>query len=185
MRAEDVPMTLRPLRLPLVAVALLALAVPAASMAGRDRPQLDRGVVQSATADQIVLAELDGSQQTFTVTPATRVTLNGRRADLSEILPGFVAAVAHRGDLAQSVRAFGAVALVIDRGVVTAVSPAAITLREPGDTSVTIALDANTRFRFQGAPTRGLLARPGAIVAVQHPSDGPARVVNVLKRAGA
>ncbi len=178
-------MTLRTLRLLIVIVALLGLALPAASLAEGGRPRIDQGVVQSVAPDQIVLTELDGSVQTFTVTPTTRLSLNGRPAQLAEILGGFVAFVAHRGPVAVAVKAFDAVPLAADRGVVTALSPTSITVRTAGDLSVTIALDRNTRFRFQGAPARRFLARPGARVIVQHPADGPARVVNVLKRAGA
>jgi hypothetical protein len=86
---------------------------------------------------------------------------------------------------ALAIEAFGAPATTVDRGAVTAVSKSAITLRLRSGGSVTIALDAGTRFKFHGAPSRRALARPGAQVAVTHPADGPATVVNVLKRAGA
>ena len=67
----------------------------------------------------------------------------------------------------------------------TVISRTAITLRVAGGGSLTLALDAGTRFKFHGAPSRRQLARPGAQVAVTHTADAPATVVNVLKRAGA
>ena len=77
------------------------------------------------------------------------------------------------------------VAATIDRGTVTSVSRTAITLRLASGGSVTLALDAGTRFKFHGVPSRRLLVRPGAQVAVTHTASAPATVVNVLKRAGA
>jgi spore coat protein U-like protein len=72
-----------------------------------------------------------------------------------------------------------------DRGVVMAISRNAITLRVAGGGSLTLALNAGTRFKFHGTPARRAVARPGAQVAVTHAADAPATVVNVLKRAGA
>jgi spore coat protein U-like protein len=66
-----------------------------------------------------------------------------------------------------------------------AISRNAITLRVAGGGSLTLALNAGTRFKFHGAPARRAVARPGAQVAVTHAADAPATVVNVLKRAGA
>lgn len=181
-------MTIRLLRLLTVAAALLALALalPAAGVAApRDRP-VDRGVVQSVGPTEIVLTALDGSVLPFSVSPDTRVRLNGRRASIGDIRPGFVASVAHdRRARAVLIDAFGSPATVIDRGMVTALTPASITLRTPGGDTLTFSLDRSTRFRFLGLPAKRWLVRPGALVAVTHATDAPALVVNVLKRAGA
>jgi len=180
-------MTIRPLRLLIVAIALLALALPATSLAGPGGKGVDRGVVQSVDSSQIVLRTLDGSVVSYAVSPNTSVRVNGARASITDIRPGFVARVVYdRQARAVQIEAFGAAAVTTtDRGLVTAVTKSSITLRLPGGASVTIALDAGTRFRFAGGPARRLLVRPGARVAVTHAADGPATVVNVLKRAGA
>jgi hypothetical protein len=179
-------MTLRHLRLLTVAAAVLAFVVPAAGNAARVEPTIDRGVVQSIGSDQIVLRSLDGSVASFAVSTRTRVKVNGVRASLHDIAPGFVARVVHDGGApAVLVQAFGATTTLTDRGVVTALTKSAVTLRTPGGGTMTVPLDGSTRFRFLGVPGRRLLARPGAVVSVTRAADGPATVVNVLKRAGA
>ncbi len=186
MRRDDVLMTLRPLRLLTVAIAVLALALPAAGMAAADDVTTDRGVVQSVGSGQIVLRALDGSVVSFTVSPTTRVKLNGARVSLADIKPGFVATVVHDGAApAMLIRAFGKPAKVTDRGVVTALTRSAITLQTADGVTVTVALDPSTQFRRLGLPAKRFLARPGALVGVTHAVDGPARVVNILKRARA
>jgi hypothetical protein len=186
MRRDDVHMMLRPLRLLTVVIAVLALALPAVGVAAASDVTMDRGVVQSVGSAQIVLAALDGSVVTFAVSPKTRVKLNGVRVSLADIRPGFVATVTHNGTKpAVLIRAFGKPARVTERGVVTALTKSAITLRAVGGAIVSVSLDTSTRFRFLGLPAKRFLARPGARVAVTHTVDGPAKVVNVLKRAGA
>jgi hypothetical protein len=176
----------RSLRLLVVSIALVALALPAASLAGPREKGADRGVVQSVDSSQIVLRALDGAVVTFSIVPRTVVRLNGSRAAIDDIRPGFVARVAHDARAhALVIEAFGAPVATIDRGVVTGISRNAITLRIAGGGSLTLAIDATTRFKFHGAPSRRQLARPGAQVAVTHKADAPATVVNVLKRAGA
>ena len=179
-------MTIRVLRLLTITAALLALALPAAGVAALGDKPVDRGVVQSVNQAQIVLRALDGSIVSFSVSPGTRVRLNGARGSLGDIAPGFVASVFHdRKARAVLIEAFGTPATVTDRGVVTALTPAAITLRTPGGGALSVTIDRNTRFRFQGQPARRFVARPGALVTVTHATDAPALVVNVLKRAGA
>ena len=180
-------MLTRSLRLLTVAAALVALVVPAASLAGPRERGADRGVVQSADSSQIVLRALDGEVVTFSIVPRTVVRLNGARAAIAEIHPGYVARVVHdAGAHALVIEAFGArVAATTHRGTVTGITRTAITLRIAGGGSLTLAIDAGTRFKFHGAPSRRQLARPGAQVAVTHDADAPATVVNVLKRAGA
>jgi len=179
---------MRPLRLLIVAIALMALALPAAGLAGTAvKAGATRGVVQSVDASQIVLRTLDGSVVTFAVMPRTPVRLNGSPATITDVRPGFVARVTY--DLqsrALLIEAFGAAApTTTDRGAVIAVTRTSITLRTAGGASMTVAVDASTRFRLHGSPARRQLVRPGAQVAVTHAADGPATVVNVLKRAGA
>jgi len=182
-------MIMRPLRLLIVAVAVLALALPAVGLAGPpNKAGATRGVVQSVDASQIVLRALDGSVVTFAVMPRTPVRVNGSRAAITDVRPGFVARVVYDAQSrALLVEAFGAnaPAITTDRGVVTAVTRSTITVRAAGGVTVTLAVDASTHFRFHGAPARRQLVRPGAQVAVTHAGDVPATIVNVLKRAGA
>jgi len=180
-------MLTRSLRLLTVIVALVALAAPAAALAGPREKGSERGVVQQVDSSQIVLRALDGEVVTFSIVPRTVVRLNARRATIAAIRPGFVARVVHDAKAhALVIEAIGAkVAATIDRGTVTSVSRTAITLRLANGGSVTLALDAGTRFKFHGVPSRRLLVRPGAQVAVTHTANAPATVVNVLKRAGA
>ncbi len=176
-------MKLRAVRTVLVVVTALALALPALAEAGRGKVVIDRGVVQSVSATEITLRELDGAVVPIAVGPSTRVQVNGAPARLEDVRPGFVAAVQHRGtEPALSVRAIGKIPVLVDRGIVTALSPDAITLRRDDGTTVTIPLDSATRFHRLGAAARRAAARPGAVVAVTHPDGGAARVVNVLKR---
>ena len=65
-----------------------------------------------------------------------------------------------------------------------AVSKTSITIATPGGLR-TVALDRNTHFKVQGGPGKRAAVRVGVPVAVTHAPDGPAQVVNVLKRAGA
>ena len=181
---DDRLMKLPVLRPLLVAAALLALALPPLASADRGDKTTDEGVVQSVSATEITLRELDGTVVSLAVGPSTRIRVNDRRATLADVRPGFVASVVHKGDEpALSVHAFGRIAPVVDRGVVTALAAEAITLRLDDGSSTTIPLDRGTRFRHLGRQVRRAAARPGAIVTVTYPPDGSATIVIVLKRA--
>jgi len=170
-------------RTAIVMLAVATATAPALASAAPTALQTDRGVVQSISETQIELRALDGSIVPLAIGPATRIRLNGAPASLSAIRPGFVAEVLHRGARpAVLVRAFGKVPVLTDRGIVTALTRAAITVRTDGGALVTIPLDASTRFRRFGQPTGRFAARPGARVAVRHPENGAARLVTVLKR---
>ena len=167
-------------------LAVFALVAPSVASAGSAELRTDRGVVQSVDSTQIILRALDGSVVSYPLSAITRVKLNGLRTTIDEIKPGYVAAVIHDGAApAVLVRAFGKPSIITDRGVVTALSKTSITVRTNAGVLVTVSLDASTRFQFLGLPTRRFVARSGAVVAVRHPDGAPARVVNVLKRAGA
>src|SRR4051794_20209934 len=104
---DDAVMRLHPLRVLTVAVAVLALALPATGLAGA-RGTTDRGVVQAIDGSHIVLRALDGSAVAFVVFPGTRVKVNGERASLSDITAGLVAEVAADAKgRAVVIRAFG------------------------------------------------------------------------------
>jgi len=169
--------------LALVAVAA-ALLLPATALAVT-HAGVNRGVVQSVDASHVVVRALDGSTVTFDLSPRLVVRLNGGPAALGDITPGVVADVAvDAKGRAVMIRAFGAQTTVTEKGLVTAVSKTSITIATAGGPR-TVSLDRNTRFKVQGGPGKRLAVRVGVSVAVTHAPDGPALVVNVLKRAGA
>ena len=134
-----------------------------------------------------MLRALDGEVVTFSIVPRTVVRLNGARAAIADIRPGFVARVVHDAEAhALVIAAFGAPVTTTDRGVVTAISrtrdhAAPRGRRQPHPRARMPAPASSSTARRRD----GQLARPGAQVAVTHAADAPATVVNVLKRAGA
>ena len=118
-------------RLTLVSVFLLgALLAAGAASARMGNLVLDRGIVQSVSAGQVVLRALDGSTIPITVGPKTKVFLNDAPAPLSAIQPGYVVGALHDGSRpAVYVRAVGRAVLVVDKGVIVSVSPTSLVLR--------------------------------------------------------
>lgn len=168
-----------------IAFAVAALALPAVGAAGVT-VQTDRGVVQSVAPDQITVRALDGTVVAYAVSASTIVKLNGVATGITELKPGFIATVVHDARLrAKVIRAFGTPPVVTDRGTVTALAKGSITIRAGDGRVLTVPLDQTTRFRVLGLPGKRAFARPGAFVAVKHVDGAVARVVNVLKRAGA
>ena len=183
---DDAVMRIRPLRLLTICAAAFALAAPAAGLAAH-RAALDRGVVQSVDSSQIVLRALDGSTVSFGLLPNTRVRVNGATATPTDIAPGAVADVTTDGKgHALVVRAFAPPTpppvTTTDRGVVTQVTKSSLTFTAADGSAHTVSIDRNTRFRLAGAATKRNPLRPGVTVQVTHAGDGPALVVNVLKR---
>ena len=90
--------------------ALLALVLAPAALAdhGDDGAGDARGIVQTITARTLELRTLDGATLVVRTDARTRVTVNKRRAALTDIGRGFVAVV-HVDDrgVARDVRAFG------------------------------------------------------------------------------
>ena len=178
-------MTLRSLRFLTAVAAVLALAIPAAAQSAPSDLTNDQGIVQSVGPTQIELRALDGTVASFAVSQTTRVRVNGQPGQLIDIRPGYVATVMHNGNQpAVLIRAFGRPALITSRGIVSALTRTSITIGS--DTGlVTIPLDRATVFRFRGDPGFRWQARPGALVVVRYRDGGPAKSVNVLKRARA
>jgi len=182
---DDAHMTLRSLRLLTAVAAVLVLAIPAAALSAPSDLTNDQGIVQSIGPNQIELRALDGSVASFAVSEATRVRVNGQPGQLTDIRRGYVATVTHNGNRpAVLIRAFGRPALITSRGIVSSLTRTSITIGS--DTGpVTIPLNRGTVFRFRGDPGFRWQARPGALVVVKHRDGGPAKTVNVLKRARA
>ncbi len=185
MTDDDAHMTIRSLRRLTAVAAVLALAIPAAALSAPSDLTNDQGIVQSIDETQIELRALDGSVASFAVSKATRVKVNGLLSRLQDIRPGYVATVTHNGDRpAVLIRAFGKPALITSRGTVGLLTRSSITIGSDAG-PVTIPLDRRTVFRFRGGPGSRWQARPGALVVVKHRDGGPAKTVNVLKRARA
>jgi hypothetical protein len=178
-------MRLPSFRLLLVVASVASVLVPAATRAAATERTNERGIVQSIDAQDLELRALDGTVTSFTVAPTTRVRVNGQKAPLRRIRPGYVAIVSHRGDrIAVLIRAFGKPVVTTRRGVVASLDRRAITLGSDAG-PITIPLDGRTMFRFRGRPGRPGLAQPGALVVVKYVDGSPAKTVNVLKRARA
>jgi hypothetical protein len=167
-----------------LAAIVAAFALPTAALAASSAG-VNRGVVQSVDATHIVVRALDGSVVTFDLSPKLVVRVNGGPASIVDVTPGVVADVGvDPKGRAALIRVFGAQAPVTEKGIVTAVSKTSLMIATPGGPR-TIALDRNTRFKVQGGPGKRFGVRVGVVVAVTHAPDGPAQVVNVVKRAGA
>ena len=148
----------------------------------------DRGIVQSAVADALVLRALDGSSLTVALDANTRVSVGDRGAGISDIQPGSVATVRHvSGGPALDVR----VALPpkpklrTDRGVTDSVANGGIVLRLSNGSTRTIALASSTR--VQGPNGREISLsdlRAGLLIDVLYDPSGtvPAQTVKIIRR---
>ena len=172
-----------PRRLVVLAACLATLVLAGTANAGLRDLTIDRGIVQSVSPAQIVLRELDGSSVTLAVGSATRVLLNGSPAQLTDIRPGFVAAVAHNGPRpARVIRAFGRVAANVDRGVIASVSGREFVLRRGDGSMLTLRVTPSTRVRLNGFPATPAAIRPGRLARVTYTPDGKAKLVQLAGR---
>ncbi len=172
-----------PRRLAVLVACLATLALAGTANAGLRDLTIDRGVVQSVSSTQIVLRELDGSSVALTVNGTTRVLLNGSPAQLTDIRPGFVAAVAHNGPRpARLIRAFGRVAAIVDRGVIVSTSPRQFVLRRPDGSLLTLRVTPSTRVRLNGLPATPAAIRLGRLARVTYTADGRAKLVQLVGR---
>jgi hypothetical protein len=139
--------------------AVTAFALPQVATAGA-LEIVDRGVIQSITADSIALRALDGSTVQIPLGPSTTFRLNGAPATVAEIKPGHVASVFHEpSGTARLVRAFGTSKLRTDAGTITAVERPNIRIRTAAGETLTIRIGLRTRLRFAS----GRIAKPGAL----------------------
>ena len=170
-------------RLVVLVACFATLGVAGTATAAVREVEIDRGVVQSISTTQIVLRELDGSSVALAVSSATQVLLNGSPAQLTDIRPGFVAAVAHNGARpARLIRAFGRAAANVDRGVVASVSGRQFTLRRADGSLLTLRITPSTRVRLNGFPATAAAIRPGRAARVTYTADGKAKLVQLAGR---
>jgi hypothetical protein len=147
----------------------------APSSAGKDGPASERGIVQSASADRLVLKALDGSTIVVAIDTRTRVSIDGKRASISDVRPGFVAVVTMRGASRQA-------ALEVDAfttspgvappgqtvaGVVRSVSPGRLVLTSLDGRILTIVIDAAARVYVDGKPASLVDVRAGFVAVVR------------------
>jgi hypothetical protein len=165
----------------LAALTLAALfSAPEAGAQDPD-PTTDRGVVQAVAPPRLVVRALDGSELEFVADDSTRVVLNGVRARLAAIRPGFVAEVVHRGSgRAMRIRAFGRFAGV-EQGVIVTAARRELLLERPEGGQIAIPLTRRTRVRRGGVVVGRWALRPGRRATVLLARDGSARVV-MLRR---
>ncbi len=140
--------------------ATLAKPVPAGAQAkapsprgeGKGKSGAGKGIVQSVSAQAIVLRELDGSTVGVPVASSTHVFVDGKRASLRDVKAGFVASAAWRaGKPARVLHAFdlsGPNAVSV--GVVDSVSARSLVVTGTGGAPVTILVDAKTRVFVDG-----------------------------------
>ena len=162
-----------------------------------------RGTVQSVSAGELVVRAPSGGRLQIRIDQKTRVLLNGRRASILDVEPGFAAVVtyAHRppkaaktvgprkralgGSVAQVLWAFapesGAAARP-DQGIVQSLAPDAIVLDGSGGKLV-IEIDATTRVFVNGKARTLREVEPGFVAVVRRGPGGPAREVWAFGRA--
>ena len=172
-----------PRRLAVLVACLATLGVAGTATAAVGELEIDRGVVQSVSTTQIVLRELDGSSVALAVNGSTQVLLNGSPAQLADIQPGFVAAVAHNGPRpARIIRAFGRIATTTDRGTIASVSSRQFVLRRADGSLVTLRITPSTRVRLNGRPATLAAIRPGRLALVTYTAEGKAKLVQLVGR---
>ena len=181
--ADDDLMLAAPRRLAVLVACLATLALAGTASAGLRDLTIDRGIVQSISASQIILRELDGSSVALVVDGTTSVLLNGSPAQLNDVRPGFVAAVGHDGARpARFVRAFGRVATSVERGVIASVSLRQFVLRRADGSLLTLRVTPSTRVRLNGLPATPTAIRPGQLARVTYTADGKAKLVQLVGR---
>src|SRR6266536_337940 len=148
--------------------------------AGRDAPTSERGVVQSVSANRLVLKALDGSTIVVAINARTRVLIDGKPASIVDVRPGFVAVVTMRG-------ASGRAALEVDAfttspgpaapvataaGVVRSVSPGRLVLASLEGRILTVVIDAAARVYLDGKPASLVDVRAGFVAVVIRSQGG-------------
>jgi hypothetical protein len=132
------------------------------------------GIVQSVSANAIVLRELDGSTVSVSVASGTHVFVDGKRSSLSDVKAGFVAsAVWKTGGSARILQAFGLSGPhAVTVGVVDSVSSGVLVVTKTsaasgaGGTTLSIPVNAKTRVLVDGKPATLAAVRTGYTVVI-------------------
>jgi hypothetical protein len=122
-------------------------------------------IAQSIGAASIALTELDGSTVSITVTPSTRVFVNGSHASLDGVKPGFVVSATWVADKARLLEAFNLAAPGgVDVGIVASVSAKAIVVTRSDGSKVTVRVGRRTRVLLDGDPATRSAVKAGDTV---------------------
>jgi hypothetical protein len=140
------------------------------------------GLVDSVGSDSITLKQKDGSLVTIAVNSDTKIHVNGKPGSLSDIEQGY-RAVVHRTAAdrpAKAIKAYerhGTGSYL--RGVVDSVGSDSLTVKLRNGSSVTVAVNADTKIRLAGHGAAALSdIKAGYRVNVLRASaDGPALVI--------
>jgi hypothetical protein len=174
--------------------ATLAKPVPAGAQAkappprgeGQVKSGTGKGIVQSVSAQAIVLRELDGSTVRVPVASSTHVFVDGKRASLRDVKAGFVASAAWRaGKPAPVLHAFdlsGPNAVSV--GVVDSVSARSLVVTGTGGAPVSILVDAKTRVFVDGKRATLAAVKAGytvVLLATDSKRGKPARELRFLR----
>jgi UDP-N-acetylmuramyl tripeptide synthase len=123
---------------------------------GRGGPQqTDQGVVQSVSANEVVLKALDGSSVTVPVDGGTRVLVDGKVGTLQAVKPGFVAVATWKaGKAAQALQAFDLSPKSGERlATVRSVSSTRVVVTGANGGTVTIHANVRTHVFLDGRPS--------------------------------
>lgn len=153
---------------------------------GKVKSGTGKGIVQSVSAQAIVLRELDGSTVRVPVASSTHVFVDGKRASLRDVKAGFVASAAWRGGKpARVLHAFdlsGPNAVRV--GVVDSVSARSLVVTGTGGPPVSIVVDAKTRIFVDGKRATLAAVKAGYTVvlpAKESRRGKPARELRFLR----
>jgi hypothetical protein len=139
------------------------------------------GIVQSATPKAVVVKELDGSTVSVPVAPSTRVFVDGRRASLADVAPGFVASASWgSGKPARELEAFDPSTSV---AVVQSISAHAVVVTDAAGASVTVSVNPKTHVLLDGrpAPLAAVHAGDELVTGAAGPTDRPAGELRFLR----
>jgi hypothetical protein len=132
------------------------------------------GIVQSVSANAIVLRELDGSTVNVSVASNTHVFVDGKLASLRDVKAGFVASAAWKaGGSARVLQAFDLSGQhAVSVGVVDSVSSGVLVVTKTsgtsstGGTTVSIPVNAKTRIFVDGKPATLAAVKAGDTVVI-------------------
>jgi hypothetical protein len=112
-----------------------------------------QGIVQSVAAGSVVLTQLDGSSLSLTVTMRTRVFVDGSRASVRDVKPGFVASASWIAGKTRVLQAFDlSSSSGADVGVVRSISGRTIIVRRSDGITVRLHVGPKTQILVDGDP---------------------------------
>ena len=165
---------------------------PPAHGAAQVKAGRGEGIVQSVSANAIVLRELDGSTVSISVASSTHVFVDGKRASLHDVKAGFVASAAWKaGGSARVLQAFdlsGPHAVTV--GLVDSVSSGVVVVTKTsatsgaGGTTLSIPVNAKTHVFVNGKPATLAAVKAGytvVIAATAHKGNKPAHELLFLQ----